>query len=173
MKGIVLAALLTLIPTVSVADDLSSAITMSQNIEFVSGDTWKERSVTYRLYGVQSCIRGTSATNKSGSTIDCGDASMAQAAAVFMAASVTCQPVGQALDAAIFVVCGATFATDTIDLGTALIAGGYGFAATDIDGDPVSDAYLVAELNAKMDRRGLWAMTFPHPVTTLLKGAPR
>jgi endonuclease YncB( thermonuclease family) len=66
-----------------------------------------------------------------------------------------------------------TIKSDTIDLGTAIIASGYGFAATSIKGDPVNDAYLVAEIDAKMNRKGLWEMSFPHPVTTLLRTAPK
>ena len=38
-------------------------------------------------------------------------------------------------------------------------------------GEAVSANYLVAEINAKMEQDGLWAMRFQHPVQMLLKQA--
>ncbi|WP_192179924.1 thermonuclease family protein [Mesorhizobium amorphae] len=89
-------------------------------------------------------------------------------AALFDSAAVTCQPIGYALDKAVFVVCGAQLNGETIDVGTALIATGYAFAATTAKGKAVNENYLVAEINAKMKRTGLWSTTFQHPVQLLL-----
>ena len=83
-------------------------------------------------------------------------------------ATVTCQPIGYALDKAVFVVCGAQLNGETIDVGTALIATGYAFAATTAKGKAVNENYLVAEINAKMKRAGLWYTKFQHPVQLLL-----
>lgn len=172
MNRLLLAGLLiTSVPATVAAEDAVEPVDMSKNIQFITGDTWSDNGVVYRLYGVQSCLRGTTATNARGGQLDCGDASVAQIAALFTVANIACQPVGYALDKATFVVCGATMKSDTIDVGTALIASGYGFAATTIKGDAVNEAYLVAEIDAKMNRKGLWEMSFPHPVTTLLKAA--
>jgi endonuclease YncB( thermonuclease family) len=84
---------------------------------------------------------------------------------------VTCQPIGYAIDKATFVVCAADLDGNTIDVGTALISTGYAFAAMNTKGQAVSTNYLVAEINAKMDHDGLWAMRFRHPVQLLLKQA--
>lgn len=146
---------------------------MSKNVEFTTGDTWSDNGVTYRLYGVQSCIRGTTAANPRGVQFNCGDASIAQIAALFVFANIACQPVGYAMDKATIVVCGATIKSDTIDLGTAVIASGYGFASTTIKGDVVNQAYMVAEIDAMMKRKGLWDMSFQHPVKMLLRAAPK
>ena len=58
----------------------------------------------------------------------------------------------------------------TIDVGTALIASGYAFAAVSKTGAPVNPNYLVTELVAKNARQGLWAGAFTHPVQMLLAG---
>ena len=46
-------------------------------VEFLTGDTWRIGGETYRLYGVQSCIRGADFTNAAGAKKDCGEASLA------------------------------------------------------------------------------------------------
>lgn len=45
-----------------------------------------------------------------------------------------------------------------IDLGTALISSGFGFAAKDGSGKPVHREYLVAEEVARRSRAGLWGI---------------
>ncbi|NTE37652.1 thermonuclease family protein [Agrobacterium tumefaciens] len=153
------------------ASDNTTPITVSKNAELQTGDTWKDGDKTYRLYGVQSCLRGTSAIGHDDERIDCGSASLAQLMAVMSSSRVTCQPIGFALDRAIFVICGAEIGGNTLDLGTALISTGYAFAAADMTGKAVNANYLVAEINAKVEREGLWAMTFQHPVSLLLREA--
>ncbi|RWK94407.1 MAG: thermonuclease family protein [Mesorhizobium sp.] len=142
---------------------------VSKSVELLTGDTWRDDGKLYRLYGVQSCLRGTIAMDANGKELDCGNVSLAHLAALFSTAAVTCQPIAMALDNATFVVCGAKLGGNTIDLGTALIAAGYAFAATNQKGNTVSASYLVAELNAKMKADGLWAMKFQHPIELLLK----
>ncbi|TIN90234.1 MAG: thermonuclease family protein [Mesorhizobium sp.] len=142
---------------------------VSKSVELLTGDTWRDRGKLYRLYGVQSCLRGTIALDANGKKFDCGNVSLAHLAALFSTAAVTCQPIALALDKATFVVCGAKLDGNTIDVGTALIAAGYAFAATDANGNAVNGNYLVAEVNAKMKADGLWAIKFQHPIGLLLK----
>ncbi|KUM26679.1 hypothetical protein AU467_20325 [Mesorhizobium loti] len=143
-------------------------LAVSKSAQLLTGDTWRDGGHLFRLYGVQSCLRGTSAEEPNGNKIDCGNTSLAHLAALFDSAAVTCQPIGYALDEAVFVVCGAQLNGETIDVGTALIATGYAFAATTAKGKAVNENYLVAEINAKMKRAGLWSTTFRHPVKLLL-----
>ncbi|MBZ9709542.1 thermonuclease family protein [Mesorhizobium sp. ESP7-2] len=154
------------------AQDASDAVptpfAVSKSAQLLTGDTWRDGDQLFRLYGVQSCLRGTSAEEPSGNKMDCGNTSLAHLAALFDSAAVTCQPIGYALDKAVFVVCGAQLNGETIDVGTALIATGYAFAATTAKGKAVDENYLVAEINAKMKRAGLWGTTFQHPVQLLL-----
>ncbi|OWK20055.1 hypothetical protein AJ88_35750 [Mesorhizobium amorphae CCBAU 01583] len=65
-------------------------------------NTWRAGDHLFRLYGVQSCLRGTSAEEPNGNKIDCGNISLAHLAALFDSAAVTCQPIGYALDKAVF-----------------------------------------------------------------------
>ncbi len=52
------------------------------NALYLTGDSWSDTGVTYRLYGVQSCLRGTSFTNAHGLERDCGEASLAMLVAL-------------------------------------------------------------------------------------------
>ena len=178
MKRIELAAfaVISFGPTAAAQDnpavnEAPAPIVVSKGVQLLTGDTWREGNTLYRLYGVQSCLRGTAATDGKGKKIDCGDLSLAHLAALFSTATVTCQPIGYAIDTATFVVCAADLDGNTIDVGTALISTGYAFAAMNTKGEAVSTNYLVAEINAKMDHDGLWAMRFQHPVQMLLKQA--
>lgn len=139
------------------------------SVEIETGDAWVYRGARYRLYGVQSCIRGTVSRAANGAQSDCGAQSMASLAALFLTGTVSCQPVGTAKDEASFVVCAADIDGQTIDVGTALISSGAAFAAAFPSGDPVSAPYLVAEMIAKTNRNGLWAGQFQHPVRLLLQ----
>ena len=49
---------------------------------YLTGDSWSDAGVTYRLYGVQSCLRGTRFTNAHGLARDCGEASLAMLVAL-------------------------------------------------------------------------------------------
>ena len=46
------------------------------NAKFLTGDSWQYETVTYRLWGVQSCLRGTKFINAYNKERDCGEASL-------------------------------------------------------------------------------------------------
>jgi endonuclease YncB( thermonuclease family) len=146
------------------------------NAVYQTGDSWTDRGVTYRLYGVQSCLRGTSFTNAHGLKRDCGEASLA----MLIALTRDLRP--QCYDAAdiprtstVFVFCIAqptagAAAGSRLDLGTALISTGYAFASLQPDGKPVHPPYFVAELVAQRSRAGLWAFAdMPEPNAIILR----
>src|SRR4051794_28498350 len=152
------------------AQDGSTVFPVAQPVQFETGDTWSQRNGRFRLYGVQSCLRGTTYTDPAGVRRDCGQASIAQLAAVFKVASPTCQKVAPANDGAFFVVCGGTIDSRPIEVGNAMIASGYAFAAATPDGKPLNMQYLISEVTAKNSRSGLWAAPdLPHPVYMLLR----
>lgn len=151
----------------------AKAFQVGKAVEYETGDSWKEQGKRYRLYGVQSCLRGTPTVDSKGKSTDCGNVSLARLAAIFSSAQVSCQPIATARDNATFVVCGADMNGTTIDIGTALISTGYAFAATDTKGTAINTNYLIAELDAKMKQEGLWATKFDHPVQFLLKQVKR
>ncbi len=125
-----------------------------------------------RLYGVQACIRGTVFTNQAGIKGDCGEASLSYLAAVIRDTAPSCTPIAQIAGspATIIVVCSTQVAGQTLDLGTILISQGFAFASFSNDAKPVYMPYLVAELTAKQNRRGLWASPdLPHPNTLIFK----
>jgi len=140
-------------------------------VSFVTGDTWTQNGQTMRLYGVQSCIRGTTFTNQAGMKADCGEASLAYLAALTRDTKPQCAPVAQIGEqSAILVVCSAHVGESTLDLGTILIAEGFAFAAFNNDAKPVYMPYLVAEVLARKARAGLWAAPdMPHPNMILFK----
>jgi len=148
----------------------TATIPFSSDVTFETGDTWGHKGRKYRLFGVQSCIRGTAYRSPEGQGEDCGLRSLASLAALFSTGTVGCQPVGTAKDEATFVVCAANIDDATVDVGTALISSGAAFAATLPSGAPVSAAYAVAELAAKDSRRGLWEGSFEHPADVLSGG---
>ncbi len=141
---------------------------------FETGDTWVSNGKRFRLYGVQSCLRGTAYTGSDGQKHDCGDASLRMLVGLVRAWDPQCSPVARsARSGATFVVCYATAATSAgpqrVELGTALIASGFAFAAFDENGRPVNLSYTVAEKAAQSSKAGLWAAPdFPNPNTILL-----
>ncbi|WP_457661943.1 thermonuclease family protein [Sinorhizobium medicae] len=152
----------------SVAAAQEETISFPASVSFETGDTWIYESREFRLFGVQSCLRGTTFRSPEGDEVDCGMRSIASIAALFSTGSIGCQPVGHAKDDATFVVCAAEIDRATVDVGTALISSGAAFAAAFPSGAPVSGAYAIAEIAAKDNRSGLWAGTFVHPVSLLL-----
>ena len=136
-------------------------------IQFQTGDAWTQSGQTYRLYAVQSCIRGTTFTNAAGMKRDCGEASIAYFAALIKDAKPRCTALAQS-GSVTFAVCAAHIGAQTLDLGTILITQGFAFAATDPDGKPVNFQYAVAEGDAQKNKRGLWASPdLPHPSAIL------
>jgi endonuclease YncB( thermonuclease family) len=142
-------------------------------VEFLTGDTWRIGEQTYRLYAVQSCIRGTTFTNAAGAKKDCGEASLAYTAALVRDTHPRCAEVAQAGNPQIvYAVCAATVGRRTLDLGTILITEGFAFAAADANGKPINLTYAVAEGDAQRARRGLWAAPdLPYPTRILMDAA--
>lgn len=137
---------------------------------FQTGDSWVVDGFTYRLYGVQSCLRGTSVTNAHGVKRDCGEASLAMLVALSRDLRPHCHAAARAPTArTVFVFCVAqrtsgAGAGSRIDLGTALVASGFAFAALRPDGQPVHAPYLAAQQVAERSRAGLWAFPdLPNP----------
>jgi len=139
-------------------------------VAFVTGDTWVQNGQRMRLYGVQSCLRGTSFTNAAGLKTDCGEASLAYLAAIVRDTRPSCTPIAQiAQPQSIIVVCNAHVGDSTLDLGTVLITQGFAFAAFNDQAKPVYMPYLVAETLAKKQKAGLWAAPdLPYPNAILL-----
>ena len=142
---------------------------------FETGDTWRVGGDHYRLYGVQACLRGTAYTGPDGRKRDCGDASLSMLAGLIRTLSPSCAPVARRTEVSTaYVVCYADTNSprgrQRVDLGTALIASGFAFAALDANGRPVNPGYFAAEMQAKSGRIGLWASPdLPHPNIVLLK----
>ncbi len=155
---------------VSQALGQAATIPFSTNVAFETGDAWSHEGRKYRLFGVQSCIRGTVYRSPEGQEGDCGLRSLASLAALFSTGTVGCQPVGTARDGASFVICAVMIGDSTVDVGTAIISAGAAFAATLPSGSPVSTAYAVAELAAQDNQSGFWAGSFEHPATLLSAG---
>lgn len=147
---------------------------------FSTGDTWDSSGVRYRLYGVQSCLRGTSYTDHAGNRKDCGEASMFMLASLMQDLKPLCYAVARTRDGTTrFVVCYAVLtrgknAGKTLDVGTMLISSGFGFAALKPDGQPVNMGYAVAQNMAEEKRKGLWAFNdLPDPNAALLRALPQ
>ncbi len=143
---------------------------------YQTGDSWTDHGITYRLYGVQSCIRGTTFTNAHGVKRDCGEASLAMLIALTRDLHPQCyQAAAIAETRTVFVFCVAmptagAAAGSRIDLGTALISTGYAFASLAPDGKPVHAPYFVAQLVAQRSHAGLWAFPdMPEPNGLILK----
>lgn len=143
---------------------------------YQTGDSWSDGGTTFRLYGVQSCLRGTSFTNAHGVRRDCGEASLAMLIALIRDLRPQCFDAAEARQArTMFVFCVATRMVGVgkgsrIDLGTALIATGFAFAALKPDGAPVHAPYLEAQALARTTRTGLWAFPdLPDPNAIILR----
>jgi endonuclease YncB( thermonuclease family) len=165
----------------SVAGALAQAATsrwfpVPANAVYLTGDSWSADGETYRLYGVQACLRGTSFTNGYGLKRDCGEASLAMLVALTRDLQPQCYDAAEAPQThTIFVFCVATRlagagAGSRIDLGTALIATGFAFAAVKPDGQPVHAPYRVAEQVAEQSKAGLWSFAdMPDPNAIILQ----
>lgn len=146
------------------------------NALYLTGDSWSEAGTTYRLYGVQSCLRGTAFTNAHGVRRDCGEASLTMLIALIRDLKPQCYDAAALpQNRTIFVFCVATRsegsgAGSRIDLGTALIAMGFAFAALKADGKPLHEPYLVAQRVAQQALAGLWAFAdLPDPNASILR----
>jgi hypothetical protein len=74
----VLILLLTLFPT-SIAAAPDGYFDLLPGVTLETGDTWTSDGKRYRLYGAQSCLRGTFYTDNHGQKRDCGEASLLRA----------------------------------------------------------------------------------------------
>jgi endonuclease YncB( thermonuclease family) len=149
------------------ADAQEKTISFHAGVIFETGDTWQYEGRKFRLFGVQSCLRGTAYRAPGGVEEDCGLRSIGSLAALFSTGTVACQPMGAANDNATFVVCAAELDGEMIDVGTALISSGAAFAAVRPSGTVVLSSYAIAESVAKEDKSGLWAGQFIHPNAVL------
>lgn len=177
--GQLLAALLTAGLALSSAQAQSPAsrwYPVSSSATFQTGDSWSAAGNTYRLYGVQACLRGTTVTNAHGLKRDCGEVSLAMLVALIRDLQPQCYDVAeQPQTRTVFVFCVATRVEGAgkgsrIDLGTALITTGFAFASQKPDGTAVHEPYRVAERLARETRAGLWAFTdLPDPNAIILR----
>lgn len=142
-------------------------------VSFQTGDTWDQAGQTFRLYGVQSCIRGTNFTSAAGVKGDCGEASLTYFSALIRDTKPRCTAIAKfGSPPMIYSVCAAHVGKTTLDLGTVLITQGFAFAAIDANGKPINFQYAVAESDAQKNKRGLWAAKdLPYPNTILMRAA--
>jgi endonuclease YncB( thermonuclease family) len=143
------------------------------NAVFETGDTWAANGQRFRLYGVQSCLRGTFFTNLQAQRVDCGEAGIAMLAAMVRDLRPICTISARGRELA-YVICVANAAVQgqatRLDLATALIAAGYSFAAFNPDGRPVHEPYFVAQIAAQQAKRGFHAFpNLPDPNIILLR----
>jgi endonuclease YncB( thermonuclease family) len=138
-----------------VTGDRTPSFALQDGVVLESGDTIIDAGHRYRLYGVQSCLRGTYFTNRSGQRVDCGEASLAFLAAFIKDTRPRCRPIA-IMQSLTYMACSLTISSEEIDLGTALIGHGYDFAALDDKGLPLNPAYAVAEQWARQEKLGLW-----------------
>jgi endonuclease YncB( thermonuclease family) len=143
---------------------------------FETGDTWTAGGKRYRLYGVQSCLRGTSFMNAKGVKRDCGEASLAMLVSLVRDLRPVCYAAANIdYGRTVLVFCLATMEQgrnkgSRLDLGTALVSIGYAFASVTLDGRPIYSPYLIAEWQAKNTKSGLWAYPdMPDPNAIILE----
>jgi endonuclease YncB( thermonuclease family) len=147
-------------------------------VTFLTGDSWQQEGRRLRLYGVQSCLRGTYYTDKAGQPRDCGAVSTAMLAAFVRDLKPVCAPVAQITAGAagpptLLVICTGAARGRKLDLGATMITEGFDFAAIDDGSHPVYLPYLIEEGIAQQAHKGLWAFTdLPHPNHTLLSVQP-
>lgn len=175
-RSILISVAAILLAATPVAAQSSPWAAIPGNAVFETGDSWIAGGQRFRLYGVQACLRGTVFTNASGQKRDCGEASLAMLASLIEDYRPLCARVLEGAPGGIrYVTCVAApkagqAAGSRMDLGTALIASGFGFAALQPDGKPVHLPYFVAELDAKRARAGLWVFAdLPEPGPIILK----
>jgi len=138
-----------------------------------SGDSWQDGGRHFRLFGVQTCLRGTFYTDKSGTRRDCGEASLAVFAAYIADTKPLCAQVGRSAGT-VFVSCYATIGVDRLDLANLMISSGFAFASLDGHGLPHHAPYAVVEQAAREKGVGLWQFDdVQHPAILLGQAAGR
>ena len=168
-----------LLASTALAENTGRTFAISQSdVSFLTGDSWQQEGRRFRLYGVQSCLRGTFYTDQAGQRQDCGAVSTAMLAAFVRDLKPTCSPVaqiaaGDSQPATLLVICTGEVHGKKLDLGATMITLGFAFAAIDSESHPVYLPYLIEEGIARQARKGLWAFAdFPHPNNSLLSAKP-
>jgi endonuclease YncB( thermonuclease family) len=140
---------------------------------FETGDTWVSGGKRYRLYGIQSCIRGTSFTNTAGAKRDCGEAAIAVLASLVREGQARCATTYAVDRFNEVVLCQITIGDSRYDLGTYLTLTGWSYAAVNTRGDPVHMPYSINEMSAKKNQLGLWQFPDVQHPTAVLAAARR
>ncbi|TAZ45263.1 thermonuclease family protein [Rhizobium leguminosarum] len=136
--------------------------------QFETGDTWISGGRRFRLYGLQTCLRGTSVTVSPGVVRDCGELNLIMAQALIKDTRPVCATIKDLDEQNAVVACQTTAGQRRYDLATYMIAKGWGFAAVDNTGHLIVPGYRVAEESARSVRAGLWGYSdMPHPVAVL------
>ena len=128
---------------------------LKPGVTLVSGETWVQDGQTFRLYGIQSCLRGTFYTNEAGRKVDCGVSAIAVLSAYIKDTSPKCAPVARVSDVT-YVSCFVTLGGNRLDFATMLVSTGWAFASLNQNGEPYQMSYLVTEQAAKESKVGLW-----------------
>jgi len=145
--------------------DLTVGVTLE------TGDTWTSNSERFRLYGIQSCLRGTKYTDAGGLARDCGEASLAMLAAFIKDTNPVCAPVAKSGGLS-YVVCYASVGGQRLDLANMMVTSGYAFASLDNRGMPYHLPYSVSEQLAQRKKAGLWKFKdVQHPAILLSREA--
>ncbi|RWB26405.1 thermonuclease family protein [Mesorhizobium sp.] len=166
-----LTLLSVVLPPVATSAAPAGYFDLQPGVTLETGDTWVSDGLKYRLFGVQSCLRGTPYTDKRGQKRDCGDASLAVFAAYIKDTKPVCAPVAKTAEFS-YVVCYATVGKDRLDLATMMITSGYAFASLNAEGLPFHPPYAVAEQDARERRAGLWQFEdVQHPAVLLSRSA--
>lgn len=168
MKAVAIILAFAVTPAIAAPDgyfDLVPGVTLE------TGDTWTDDGQQFRLWGIQSCLRGTTYTDNAGATRDCGEASLAVLSAYITDTAPICAPVARS-SALTYVMCYATVGRERLDLGSLLVTSGYAFASLTNDGLPYHPAYSVMEIEARDQRAGLWQFDdVQHPAILLSRNA--
>jgi endonuclease YncB( thermonuclease family) len=136
--------------------------------QFETGDTWISGGRRFRLYGLQTCLRGTSVTISPGVVRDCGELNLIMVQAMIKDTRPECTTIKDLDQNNAVVACQTTTGQRHYDLATYMIAEGWGFAAVDRTGHLIVPGYRLAEESARSARAGLWAYSdMPHPVAVL------
>jgi len=138
----------------------AAAEAQSQTI-VLSGDSWKQGGTVYRLYGVQSCLRGSFYLDRTGEQKECGAVSAAILAALLRDTRPQCRSIAQIRTTSpspmVLVACSVSIASEELDLGSMMISQGFAFSALTDARHPVYAPYLAQEILARDARKGLWA----------------
>lgn len=156
----------------SKSDGQTEFVPFPAQAQFETGDSWISGGRRYRLYGLQTCLRGTPVTISGGVVRDCGELNLIMAQAMIRDTRPVCTTIRNIDQNNAVVACQTTTGERRYDLATYMIAQGWGFAAVDNAGHLIVPGYRVAEESARSARAGLWAYSdMPHPISVLTKSA--